>query len=162
MLEKLREYLAGLPIFADEVEREFNSMEMSFTNPEELRNARDAAIISVGKYLKTEAQPYKIIYFQNYIVPCVTCDEKLTGAYVELNNPVNGKGMYLNHLMWHCFTEHGALTVEEPCIDMSNNLSGTRTLNMNLQSVLKLLEGAGIPQDVVSEVNTYFAAKAAL
>jgi len=159
MLEKLREFINELPILSDEVDAEMESMEYDATNSEQLRTVREQAQHNVCAHLKQEGQCYKVIYFINAMTVCGACDEKLDGAYVEINNPVSDKGMYINHLLLHTFIHHDQLYVNEPNVDVSGNMDGTRRIDLNLVNLLKVLDRAAVPADIEKEVTGYFAAK---
>ena len=159
MLEKLRGFLAEMPILGEVVDEEMEAMDFDATNSEALRNVREEAQHTVCGRLKAEGQCYKVIFFTNYTLVCPTCDTKLTGAYTELNNPVSAKGMYLNEVLLHTFIEHDQLILNEPNVDLSGNIDGARRVEINLVELLKVLDRSKIPPEVEREVTAYFAAK---
>ena len=161
MLEKLREFLDDMPILSDLVDEEMEQMEYDATNSEQLRRVREEAQHNKCAELKNEGRCYKVLYFTNYTMECPTCEEKMVGAYVELNNPVTSKGMYLNHVLLHTFVDHDQLFFNEPNVDISGNQDGTRRVDLNLVALLKVLDGSAVPPDIEREVTAYFAAKSA-
>jgi hypothetical protein len=159
MLEKLRQFLDEMPILGEVVDDEMEQMEYDATNSEQLRKVREEAQHNVCADLKKEGKCYKVPFFVNYTMVCPTCEEKLTGAYIELNNPVTAKGMYLNHVLLHTFIDHDQLFFNEPNVDISGNVDGTRRVDLNLVALLKVLDGSTVPPEIEREVSGYFAAK---
>lgn len=159
MLEKLREFLNTMPTLSDEVDKEVKTMNIDSQGSEELRAVREEAQATVCDYLKKEGRCYRVVFFINYTLVCPTCEEKMTGAYVEINNPVTAKGTYLNHVLLHTFIEHDQLFLNEPNVDISGNVDGFRRVDLNLVELLKVLDGSAVPPEIEKEVNAYFAAK---
>lgn len=152
MYENLRLFLAEVPLFQRALEAEVANLLPEQAGSDDIRRVRAEAHRKVVADFKENQELYAVISFPDATWSCPHCGEEISGAYWELNNPVTGKGLSVPLKLFHLFLDHGEIECLEPIQNLSGHSIGDALLALDLDGLIRVMQGAWLPDEVKAEV----------
>ena len=154
MLPRFRNHLNDLPWLADVIKEALVGLTFNRNDTLELRKSREIARTQALEKLKSEHCPYKVLHYPEWErYSCTVChEEKIKGAYVEICNPVTYLTVNLSTPVFHYFVQHGIPHYNELAYDLGESVSSSRTINLDIQSVIQVFKGTHIPPEILVEL----------
>lgn len=159
-LHALAAHLSAMPVLAESIAAEIAPHLSRQTTDAEFRAIRRAAVERIVARHKEAATGYRVWHFLEEVGPCPEpeCQVPVSGAYMEIVNPVTRAGMMLPGRLAHAMLHHGMGLATEPLQNMGNSPYGEAPLKLDAAALLKVFKDIALPPEAEAELLAWKAA----